>query len=397
MSTFDETWDLEAIALVQRLVATESTNPDLVPGGSGEGAIADIAGAWLRERGLEVHRLEERPGRPSIVAVARGTGGGRSLMLNGHLDTVTLAGYDGEPLEPAIRDGKLHGRGSYDMKSGVAANMIAAAIVAQEPHAGDITVALVADEEFASEGTSEVLRSFTADGAIVTEPSDLEVTLSHKGFVWADVIVEGRAAHGSRPELGIDAIAKAGRFLVALEELADRLSGEPGHPELGPASVHASMIAGGEEMSSYPAECRIGVEWRTIPGQDAALVETELRRLLDDIAGSDPAFRYRLEMGLERSPFEANRDDLLVRETLRIVEDVTGRAPVIRTEPFWTDCALYADAGIPVVLFGAAGAGAHAATEWVSLDSYRTVIRVLVDLIRSYSGTATSPVESPSS
>ncbi|HWV23642.1 MAG TPA: ArgE/DapE family deacylase [Thermomicrobiales bacterium] len=390
MSGFDNEQDREAVDLLQRLVAIESTNPDLVTGGSGERGIADFAGGWLRERGFEVHRLEERSGRPSVVAIARGTGGGKSLMLNGHIDTVTLSGYDGDPLEPTTRDGKLFGRGSYDMKSGVAAAMIAATRVAKEPHAGDIIVALVADEEFASEGTAEVLRSFHSDGAIVTEPSDLEVTLSHKGFVWADVIVEGRAWHGSRPDLGIDAIAKAGAFLTSLDALAGELSRNPGHPELGPASVHASMISGGEEMSSYPAQCRIGIEWRTIPGQDSATVEAELRRMLEGVAAMDPAFRYRLEMGLERSPFEANRDDPLVRETLRIVEDVVGRPPVIRAEPFWTDCALYADAGIPVVLFGAAGEGAHAATEWVSLESYRTVIRVLTDLIRTYCGAAVS-------
>lgn len=374
----------EAIELLQHLVKTESTNPDLVSGGTGEGAVADIVSSWLESRGFEIHRLETRPGRPSVVAIARGKGGGRSLMLNGHIDTVTLAGYDGDPLDPVIRDGRLHGRGSYDMKSGVAASMVAAVNAAREPHTGDIILALVSDEEFASEGTAEVLRSFGADGAIVTEPSDLQITLAHKGFVWADVIVEGRASHGSRPDLGIDAIAMAGRFLVALESLSVRLAEGPENPLLGPASVHASVIRGGEEKSSYPAECRIALEWRTIPGQDAATVEQELRGILDGIAAGDPDFRYRIEMGLERSPFEADREFLVVKETLRIVESHLGRPPVIRGEPFWTDCALYADAGIPVVLFGVAGAGAHAATEWVDLDSYALVIDVLTELVTSF-------------
>jgi acetylornithine deacetylase len=375
--------DEEAISLLQKLVSVESTNPDLVPGGSGEGALADVVSTWLQARGFEIHRLESRAGRPSVVAIARGTGGGRSLMLNGHIDTVTLSGYDGDPLDPVIKDGKLFGRGSYDMKSGVAASMIAASIAAREAHAGDIILALVADEEFASEGTAEVLRQFHADGAIVTEPSNLEVTLAHKGFVWADIIVEGRASHGSRPDLGVDAIVKAGHFLVALDALAGRLAGGSGHPSLGPASVHASLINGGEEISSYPAECRVSIEWRTIPGQNAATVEAELRQVLDDICERDPEFRYRLEMGLERSPFEADRESPLVKDVLRIVESATGKPPVIRAEPFWTDCALYAEAGIPVVLFGASGAGAHASTEWVSLESYETVIRVLTDLILS--------------
>ena len=300
--------DDETVKLLQALVGTDSTNPDLVPGGAGEGAIADVASAWLEERGFEIHRLESRRGRPSVVAIARGSGGGRSMMLNGHLDTVTLAGYDGDPLDPVIRDGKLFGRGSHDMKSGVAALMVAGRRAAAMPHAGDIMLALVADEEYASTGTAEVLRHFTADAAIVVEPSELEVTLAHKGFTWFDVTIEGRAAHGSRPDLGIDAIAKAGRFLDALDELATRLASGPAHPALGPGSVHASTIRGGEERSSYPAECTVAVEWRTVPGQDASTVEAELRSILDGIAAADPAFRYRLTPGLERSPFEAYRD-----------------------------------------------------------------------------------------
>ncbi len=371
----------ETLELLQQLVAIDSTNPDLVSGGAGEGAIADAVSAWLEKRGFEIQRLESRSGRPSIVAIARGSGGGRSLMLNGHLDTVTLAGYDGDPLDPVIRDGKLFGRGAYDMKSGVAAIMVAAAQAAKQPHAGDIVLALVADEEYASTGTAEVLEHVRTDAAIVVEPSELMVTLAHKGFVWFDVTVEGRAAHGSRPDLGVDAIAKAGRFLVALDDLATRLAANRTHPLLGAASVHASTVTGGEERSSYPASCTIAVEWRTLPGQDAASVEAELRSLLDAIAANDPAFRYQLVQGLERSPFEADRASPVVQSTLRIVQEVTGAPAEIRGEPFWTDCALYADAGIPVVLFGVVGAGAHAATEWVSLDSLDTVTRVLTDLI----------------
>ena len=367
--------------LLQKLVSIESTNPDLVPGGTGESAIADAASAWLQERGFEIHRLESRPGRPSVVAIARGSGDGQSLMLNGHLDTVTLAGYDGDPLDPRIEGDKLFGRGSFDMKSGVAAIMIAAAEAATRPHRGDIILALVADEEYASEGTAEVLRSFRSDAAIVVEPSDLQVTMAHKGFVWADVVIEGRAWHGSRPDLGIDAIAKAGHFLVALDALASDLAAAPSHPLLGTPSVHASMISGGEELSSYPAECRIAVEYRTLPGQNAETVEQDLRQILDAIAGRVPDFAYRVEMGLERSPFQADRESGFTQSTLRIIEEVTGAPAVMRGEPFWTDCALYADAGIPVLLFGAAGDGAHAATEWVSLASVETVVEVLKRLI----------------
>lgn len=380
---------VDPAGLLAELITIDSSNPDLVPGAAGESAIAEFVSAWLSPRGFDVHRLEARPGRPSIVAVAAGTGGGRTLMLNGHLDTVTLAGYDGDPLEPVIRDGNLHGRGAFDMKAGIAAMMIAAADAATRPHAGDVMLALVADEEYGSAGTAEVLQSFTADAAIVTEPSHLEVTLAHRGFVWFDVTIDGLAAHGSRPDLGVDAIAKAGYFLVELDRWAHSLAGGPAHPVLGPGSVHASIITGGEELSSYPAACTISIERRTVPGESGDTVEAELRRILDGIRSEQPSFGYRIRRGLERQPFQVSDSEPIVQTTLAAVERVTGRPAIRRAEPFWTDCALLADAGIPSLLFGVDGGGAHAATEWVTLDSLETVTRVLADIIDDYCRTET--------
>jgi acetylornithine deacetylase len=374
--------------LLAELIAIDSSNPGLVPGAAGESEIADFVSAWLSVRGFDIHRLEQTPGRPSVVAVARGTGGGRSLMLNGHLDTVTLAGYDGDPLEPVIRDGSMHGRGAFDMKAGIAAMMVAGADAAQSPHAGDIILALVADEEYGSAGTEEVLRSFTADAAIVTEPSHLEVTLAHRGFAWFTVTIDGVAAHGSRPDLGIDAIAKAGYFLVEVDRWAGTLAAGPSHPVLGTGSVHASVITGGEELSSYPAHCAISIERRTVPGENADTVEAELKAILDGISATQPDFAYRIERGLERLPFQAADHEPIVKTTLAVVERVTGRPAIRRGEPFWTDCALLAEAGIPCLLFGVDGGGAHAATEWVTLESLDTVTTVLHDIIIDYCGTA---------
>ena len=366
-----------ATELLKDLVSINSVNPDLVPGAVGEIEIADFCASWFAARGFEVHRLEARKGRPSIVGIRRGRGGGRSLMFNGHIDTVTLAGYAGNPLEARIEDGKLFGRGAFDMKSGVAAMMVAAERAASHGLAGDILVACVADEEYASIGTAEVAARFKADAAIVTEPSHLELTLAHKGFVWFEVIVEGRAAHGSRPELGVDAIAKAGHFLVALEAYGEKLLAGKGHPILHTGSVHASIIKGGEELSSYPAQCRISIERRTIPGETAESVEAEFRALLDKIKAEVKDFRYRLERGLERVPFEAKTDEPIVASLRKHATEALGRAPKIRGEPFWTDCAILKEAGIPCLLFGADGAGAHAATEWATTDSVETLARVL--------------------
>lgn len=374
----------EIVSLLSDLVAIDSVNPDLVPGAAGEATIADFCQRWLAERGLEVHRLESRPGRPSIVAIARGTGGGRSLMLNGHYDTVGLSGYAGDPLEPRIADGRLYGRGAYDMKSGVAAAMVAATRARQKRLSGDVVIALVADEEFASRGTTEVLMDFTADAAIVVEPSNLQAVVAHKGFAWFDVIVQGRAAHGSRPDLAIDAIAKAGHALVAIEKWSDRLRLGRQHPILGPGTAHTSMIRGGEEASSYPAECRITIERRTLPGETAATVETELRYILGSLSRTVPDFSWRISRGLERRAFQADREHPIVQQVLAQAEQRLGRRPDVRGEPFWTDCALLQDAGIPCLMFGADGGGAHAADEWVDLASVETLTDILTGTIRSF-------------
>lgn len=376
----------DPIELLADLVRIDSVNPDLVPGGAGEAAIADYCAAWFAARGFEVHRVEEHPGRPSVVGIARGSGGGRSLMFNGHFDTVSTASYEGDALDPVVRDGRLFGRGSFDMKGGVAAMMVAADRARRRGLRGDILVACVADEEYASFGTAEVAARFTADAAIVTEPSHLELTVAHRGFIWFEVIVQGRAAHGSRPELGIDAIAKAGRFLVALEEYDRRLRSTSSHALLKSGSVHASLIRGGEELSSYPAECRISLERRTIPGETPASVAAELQEIIDRIAVVDPDFRATLSTGLDRPPFEIAETEPIVATLDRIAAARTGRPPARRGEPFWTDCAILQGAGIPCVMFGADGAGAHAASEWVDVASVGTLADILTETAVAFCG-----------
>ncbi len=376
----------DATDLLAQLVSIPSVNPDLVPGASGEAAIAAFCATWLAEHGFEVHRLEARVGRPSIVGIAHGSGGGRSLMLNGHLDTVTVAGYEGDPHSAERRDGRLYGRGALDMKSGVAAMMVAAARAKQAGLAGDLLVACVADEEHASFGTEEVVARFRADAAIVTEPTELQLTVAHKGFAWFEVVVQGRAAHGSMPELGVDAIAKAGRFLVALEEYGRRLRAKPTHKRLGGGSVHASLIRGGQELSSYPAECRISLERRTLPGETGETVAAELSAILDAIAAEDPDFRAELRPGLARGPFEVAEDAPVVQAVRRAAAARLGRVPELRGEPFWTDCAIFAEAGIPAVMFGADGGGAHAAEEWADEASVEALADILLDTSVAFCG-----------
>lgn len=352
----------EVRRLTADLVAIDSVNPSLVRGGAGEPEIAAFVAGWARDAGLEAELLEETPGRPSVVVRARGTGGGRTLLLCGHVDTVTAEGMDHPPFEARVEGDRLYGRGAYDMKAGVAASLVACRRAAEAELAGDVVVAAVADEEHASLGIQEVLRSVTADAAIVTEPTELAVAVAHKGFVWIEVEVTGRAAHGSRPHLGEDAIVKAGPILTAIGEL-DAALGAREHPLLGRASVHASVIAGGEELSSYPARCTIGLERRTLPGESCADAEAEIAALLGD------ATQRTL---LVREPFEVAED----AEIVALVREAAPEAAVGGVS-YWADAAFIAAAGIPTVLFGPAGEGAHGAEEWVDWRSAERVADVL--------------------
>ena len=356
--------------LTAALVAIDSVNPSLVPGGAGEAEIARYVAAWLADAGLSVETHDAAPGRPNVVGTVRGTGGGASLMLNAHLDTVGVEGM-ARPFAPEVRDGRLHGRGAYDMKGSLAACMLAARRLAADPPAGDVLVTAVADEEHASLGTQELLRRHRADAAIVTEPTALRVCVAHKGFAWADVTTRGRAAHGSRAAEGIDAITRMAPVLARLAELQRELDAREGHPLLGAPSVHASLIEGGQERSSYPARCALAIERRTLPGESAEGFLDECRALIDGVPGAEVA------LGLVREPFEAAAGAPVVEAAARAVEAITGMAPDRYGDTFWMDAALTQAAGIPTVVVGPAGAGAHAVEEWVDLASVEACAQIL--------------------
>ena len=361
--------------LTGRLVEIESINPGVVAGGSGELGLARFVAEWCERAGLETTLTELRPGRANVVAAARGSGGGRSLMLNAHLDTVGVDGMT-DPFVPRIEAGRLYGRGAQDMKGSLAACMLAAADAKRRRLRGDVIVTAVADEELASIGTQAIAATLSADAAIVTEPTDLRVAVAHRGFVHLEVEVTGRAAHGSRPDVGIDAIAKMGRVLVGIEELDRGLRAHPGHPQLGSGSVHASLIDGGQEFSSYPARCRVQGERRTIPGETAALAEQELREIVARAGEGDPQFSAEVRAPISREPFEVSETEEIVQLVRRHGGAVLGREPEIVGVPFWADSALLAAVGIPTVVFGPTGEGLHSEVEWVDLASLEQCVEI---------------------
>ena len=364
--------------LTERLVSIDSTNPSLSQAGAGEAEIAAFVANWCRDRSLDV-RIVDAKGRPSVVAVARGSGGGRSLILNGHLDTVGVEGM-ADPFRPRLEDGRMYGRGTIDMKASVAAMMVTLARALRLPLHGDVIMTAVADEEAYSVGTTAVLDAgVTADAAIVTEPTGGNIVVAHKGFVWADVVSLGRTAHGSRPAEGIDAITKMGAFLQGLDDLQAELEERTGDPLLGPGSVHASVIRGGREMSSYPATCHLGVERRTVPGETARSVIAELEDIAERCRRADPDFRARIELTFERRPFSIDGDHAFVQLVKGVAARTSGREPRVYGESGWMDAALLSERSIPTVIYGPTGGDPHGDDEWVDVAS----IEVCADVLAS--------------
>jgi acetylornithine deacetylase len=372
------------------LIRINSINPSLVPGAPGEEAIARYVAHALRRLGLDVTTLESHPGRPSVIGRLRGAGGGHSLMLNAHLDTVGIEGMP-DPLTPIVRDGAMRGRGAYDMKGSLAACLasVKALVDGKVPLAGDLVVAAVADEEYASLGTAEVVRHTPVNAAIVTEPTELDLCIAHKGFVWLEVETLGRAAHGSRYFEGIDANMRMGRFLGRLDRFEEELRSRPPHPRVGPPSLHAPTLRGGTELSTYAASCVLGIERRTIPGETEAGVLAEIGALVRETGAADPSFRAGLRCLLARNAFEVSPEASIVR----IVQEATarrrGQVPALIGKPFWMDSAILADAGVETVILGPVGGGAHTADEWVDLASLADLAAILADAAAVYCGSPT--------
>jgi acetylornithine deacetylase len=358
----------ETIDLLRDLVAIDSVNPSLVAGGAGEQAIADHVASFLRKLGIDVVIQNAAPGRPNVIGVIESSKRGPSLMLCGHSDTVGVEGMSA-PFTPVERDGRMYGRGTQDMKGGCASILGAAKILAQSGgvSAGRVMIAIVADEEHSSIGAEALVKDWRCDAAIVCEPTDLNVAIGHKGFEWVEIATEGVAAHGSRPDDGVDAIAMMGRVLGELESLDAHM---PIHELLGRASIHASLISGGRELSTYPDRCTLHVERRTIAGEPPRITLHEIEAILDALRKRDPKFNASARFLFTRSAYLTPPNSPLPK--------LIGRPAVAAS--FWTDAAILGEAGMESVVFGPGGAGLHGIDEYVKIDEVITCRDVLADV-----------------
>lgn len=385
-----------AVKLLRDLVAIDSVNPTLVPGARGEAAASEFLCKFLREHGIAAELEEAAPGRPNVVALVspatatanRSKKKSAALAILAHIDTVG-AGDMPEPFTPRERDGRLHGRGALDIKSGVAA-MCAVAIAARDAGAiqKPLLIAAVVDEECDSIGTEALLKRYTADAAIVIEPTDLRLTIAHKGYAWFEILTHGRAAHGSLPSEGRDAIRMMGRVLNILDALDRKLASLTPHPLLGHGSLHASVIRGGQELSSYPAECRLQLERRMLPEESAGEIEVELRSLVAGLSARDPDFRATVRGLGSRPAYEVSPNAPIVQLVSNKIRKIlgSGAAEQLVGMAAWTDTALLAEAGIPGIVFGPSGRGLHGKEEYVELRSVIQCGEILLETIRSACG-----------
>ena len=374
----------DAVALARELIQIDSRNPTLAPGAPGEAACAQTLASALRDWGFEVRLQEVVPGRPNVIA-SIGPADAPALMLNGHLDVVGVEGMVHPPFDAELRDDLIYGRGSADMKGGIAAMCAAAALGSAAAARRRIVVAAVVDEEWESLGMRALIADgVRADAAIVTEPTRLAICPAHRGFVWIDVELTGRAAHGSRYDIGVDAITHAGVLLAELDRLERTRESAARHPLLGRGSLHASTIDGGVGMSTYPDSCRLSIERRTLPGESADAALHEITQACERVRALDPRFDARVTLTTAQLPSDVPFNAPVV-ERLRSALEQENVPAKIEGLSAWTDAALLNEAGIPAICFGPGDiALAHAAEESVPVKEIVTATRVLTSVVAEW-------------
>lgn len=373
--------------ILRELVRIDSRNPGLEPGAPGERPLAERLRDVLADIGWGAELRDADDGRPNVVAVRRGAGGGPSLMINAHMDTVGIAGM-AEPLSGELRDGRVYGRGAQDTKGGIAAALGAARALAEDGVGlrGDLVLAFVADEEHESLGTTRLLEHVRTDAAVVLEPSDLDVCVAHRGFGLFALRTRGRAAHGGRPDLGVDANLHMSRLLVEVDRLRARWAAEHRHLVLGVPSLHVPRLRGGSRLYTYADECRADIEVRTVPGQSAATVLAGLRSVAARLGDELAAFEASVDLRLWRAPYEIAPDRPIVDAVLAAAEAVRLDAPRLVGHGWWEDSGLLGEAGIETVVIGPRGDGLHTAEEWVDVESVVELAEILRRSAVSYCG-----------
>jgi acetylornithine deacetylase len=378
------------LTILQGLVSINSINPTLVEGGAGESEVSAYVLQTFQQMGLNSRQDEAAPGRPNVIGRLEGAGGGPSLILNGHLDTVGVEGMEIDPFDPIIKEGRLYGRGSLDMKGGIACFIAAtqAILAAGVRLKGDLILACTVDEEYESIGMDRLKSQIQATAGIITEPSGLEIVIAHKGFSWIEIETRGRAVHGSMHGVGVDAIVHMGKMLRELEKLNESFYATVAHKLLGTPTIHASLIGGGIGLSTYPDRCVLKVERRNLPHETGEDVQNEIDAILTHLSREDANFEASGRVFFTQPGADLPQDIPLVQILSKNLEGQTSTKPEFKGWAAWPEAGLLTAAGIPTVLFGPSGHDPHAPIEYVEVDSLMLCTSVLVDTIVEYCGEA---------
>lgn len=343
-----------------------------------EREVAQFLHDFLSDEGIECKLRTVEKGRPNVIAVAKGSGTGKRLMLNGHTDTVPAFDMGIPPFTPKVQKGRLYGRGALDMKGGLGAMAMTLVALdrAKAKLQGDLILTAVVGEERRSEGIEDiVLKGPKADMAIVGEPTYLEIQPSHRGLEWLEVHFYGKAAHGGQADRGVNAISMAARFVTKVEdELLPKLRERKSKHTL-PPTLNMGVIQGGQQPSSVADHCVVKIDRRWTPEESLQRVFQEFYQLFDELKKEDPRFKAELKRDpanmktMTHVPNVVLPSHPLVRSLERSVKTVTGKPAKVTSFWGWTDAALLTHfARTPTVVFGPGGAGAHARVEYVNVD-----------------------------
>lgn len=374
------------INTLRDLVRINSVNPSLSENGPGEEELGLYIADHLKNLNITTEVDWLGKGRMNVTGIIEGTGDGRSIMLNAHMDTVDVTQMK-DPFSARIKNGKLYGRGAQDMKASIAAILSMAKKIRDNKVSlsGDIILSFVADEEYKSIGTEHALKKYHTDGAIVTEPTDLNICIAHKGFGLFEFETRGRTAHGSLPEEGIDANMHMAAVMNELSLMSDQLKETPAHLLLGRPSIHIPVINGGSAPFTYADKCTLILERRTMPGEK----ENDILRSLKAINERLEIKQIKAEINtlIWRDAFEGNKEGQMITSLSGAFKNVTGKNANFIGHPWWEDSALIGEKGIDTVIFGPTGHGLHAAVEWVDIQSVITMADILYNTVTDYCNT----------
>jgi succinyl-diaminopimelate desuccinylase len=356
--------------LLRSLVQTQSVNPGIY-----ESAMATRVEEWLKPTGAEVTFVESLPGRHSLAAVLKGSGGGPTLVLNGHMDTVPIDDaslWDDDPFGGVVKDGYLWGRGACDMKAGLAVQIAVAHYLAGRPDRfkGTLVLHFAVGEECAEPGTLSLVNAgFVGDVGIVTEPTELKVATAERGLVFFNLRIKGRSIHASKAQLGLNPNWKLRAVLDVVEEY-ERDIKKRSHPLLPAGSCTPTVIRSGVKENAVPDYCDVSFDRRLLPGETIQGELAELRTRLERIRESDPDFEFELSPAQYAfSPAEINTDSAFARQVAEAAQEVTGDAGEIVGTAYASDVHnLVNDAGMEAITFGPGNvAECHCANERVAL------------------------------